>query len=126
MSTRETSDPEHGCTVARPVAVRGLPVLGLNARGSGHHYRQEVRQMQDEDNYWRDREERRRDRWANTIHTVVLTLCVIGISAVLAYVGLYVFDYVIDHYAASSETMLPTSSPRSARLMLPFSFIEKM
>jgi hypothetical protein len=31
-----------GCTVARPVAVRGLPVLGLNARGSGHHYRQEV------------------------------------------------------------------------------------
>jgi hypothetical protein len=50
--------------------------------------------MQDEDNYWRDREERRRDRWANTIHTVVLTLCVIGISAVLASVGHYVFDYV--------------------------------
>ena len=50
--------------------------------------------MQDEDNYWRDREERRRDRWAHTIQTVVLTLCVIGISAVLAYVGLYVFDHV--------------------------------
>jgi hypothetical protein len=29
-------------TAMRPVAVRGLPVLGLNARGSGHHYRQEV------------------------------------------------------------------------------------
>ena len=50
--------------------------------------------MQDEDNYWRDREERRRDRWANTIHTVVWTLCVIIIIAVLAYVGLYVFDHV--------------------------------
>jgi hypothetical protein len=50
--------------------------------------------MKDEDNYWRDREERRRDRWAHTINTVVWTLCVIGISAVLAYVGLYVFDYV--------------------------------
>ena len=50
--------------------------------------------MQDEDNYWRDREERRRDRWAHTINTVVWTLCVIGISAVLAYVGLYVFDHV--------------------------------
>jgi heme/copper-type cytochrome/quinol oxidase subunit 2 len=50
--------------------------------------------MHVEDDYWREREERRRDRWAATIHTVVWTLCVIIIIAVLAYAGLYVFDHV--------------------------------
>jgi hypothetical protein len=51
---------------------------------------------QDDEARWRAwGEERRRDRWADALNSVVWIICAVIVIAVLLWAGIYAFDHIV-------------------------------